>query len=604
MATLNVIYKISADISGLQKGVDQTAQSTERMATQMEGLQGSAMRAGAALLGAFSATAVISAVVSLGKELVADASALEFLADKTGLGVEAIQRFRSVTDEAGGSVEGLAAGLNRLQKGIIEDSAAAVQGMNRLGLSIGDFEKLDPEQQIIALGKALEGVHDPAERVAIATELMGRAGAENLPALLHMSKDLGEGVDVMSKQSVDALDEMGDATARLWRSFKANIGDSIGEAIIRQKQNWSDLQLLFSKGVNIPPIPDITKPFREAVPAALGGFSSIAAAEKALTDQVRTSITAHEKATKAIADQTAEQEKWAAQSAGLERHVRDQVMLMHDLKDAFGTTDIEVRNLTSTTLPQYQIALDQVGQSAQVTISHTESLAKTLADFFTNIPKGLGAIQEDLSKTLAHLFGASPDSVFTSIISGGLNFVFGPVGGLLVSIIQQGMTAALGIVWDGLKKIGSALKSFFSPGSRFENDPNGPFAAAAALGLTPGMTSGTGIDSGEPSYGSLGGLVTNRGIQYLASGTSSLFKPVGMDTVPAMLSPGEMVLSREKANQHLNRSNNVVDFSEMKRLREEFGSLKATLVEQGMRQPERIALAVRDAVVQANARRR
>lgn len=53
-------------------------------------------------------------------------------------------------------------------------------------------------------------------------------------------------------------------------------------------------------------------------------------------------------------------------------------------------------------------------------------------------------------------------------------------------------------------------------------------------------------DPGPPqgSYGSRGGLVTASGIQYLAGGGHVLaFRPRGTDTVPAMLTPGERVLS-------------------------------------------------------------
>jgi hypothetical protein len=48
-----------------------------------------------------------------------------------------------------------------------------------------------------------------------------------------------------------------------------------------------------------------------------------------------------------------------------------------------------------------------------------------------------------------------------------------------------------------------------------------------------------------PSYGAQGGLVGPRGIQYFPTGGTVLpFAPRGSDTVPAMLTPGEGVLSR------------------------------------------------------------
>jgi hypothetical protein len=64
-------------------------------------------------------------------------------------------------------------------------------------------------------------------------------------------------------------------------------------------------------------------------------------------------------------------------------------------------------------------------------------------------------------------------------------------------------------------------------------------AAINNLPPIPGATAGT------PSYGATGGLVTPQGIQRLAGGGRVLpfYAARGTDTVPAMLTPGEQVLS-------------------------------------------------------------
>jgi hypothetical protein len=51
------------------------------------------------------------------------------------------------------------------------------------------------------------------------------------------------------------------------------------------------------------------------------------------------------------------------------------------------------------------------------------------------------------------------------------------------------------------------------------------------------------VEGGNVSHAALGGRVTQHGVQYLAAGGPA-FAPMGTDTVPAMLTPGEFVLNR------------------------------------------------------------
>jgi hypothetical protein len=52
-----------------------------------------------------------------------------------------------------------------------------------------------------------------------------------------------------------------------------------------------------------------------------------------------------------------------------------------------------------------------------------------------------------------------------------------------------------------------------------------------------------------PEYAATGGRVSSTGVQYLAEG-GPVFQPRGTDTVPAMLTPGERVLSVEQNNRY------------------------------------------------------
>jgi hypothetical protein len=106
-----------------------------------------------------------------------------------------------------------------------------------------------------------------------------------------------------------------------------------------------------------------------------------------------------------------------------------------------------------------------------------------------------------------------------------------------------------------------------------------------------------------------GGLVTSQGVaQYLGTGGRVLsFFPRGTDTVPAMLTPGERVLSVKQTRAFdaagglgaLQGRGTVVDFAA---LRAEILGLRQQLATDARRAPDRLAIAVRDALLQ-NGRR-
>ncbi len=260
MSNFDIIYRIATDLSGLNQGVQDTAKATEQIDSKLQSLTTSAASVGKALGIAFGAAEILQGVISLGREILADADALEKMHDKTGISEEGLQRLRVVGDEAGNTLEELAGSVNKFQKRL-EDHTAD-EGLRSLGLSVQFIKSLNPDEQFLAIGKALEGIDDPARRVAIAVELFGKSGAEVLPSLLHASNDLKDGVTVTSSESVKALDALGDAFTRMWRNAKSALAEEVGQELIRWQQGtvkWKEILAGLGVGGGTPDLPSAPK---------------------------------------------------------------------------------------------------------------------------------------------------------------------------------------------------------------------------------------------------------------------------------------------------------------------------------------------------------
>jgi hypothetical protein len=105
-------------------------------------------------------------------------------------------------------------------------------------------------------------------------------------------------------------------------------------------------------------------------------------------------------------------------------------------------------------------------------------------------------------------------------------------------------------------------------------------------------------------YGSTGGMVTAHGIQYFGAGGTVLpFRPMGTDTVPAMLTPGEMVLTRSQQRALASSRGSVVDFSEMKTELQALRKAQAEQTAWARRLPAQLTAALTSALQQSRVGR-
>ena len=187
---------------------------------------------GSAVTGAV--TGVTSFALSVGEEL----DALNDVANRTGVGVEALQAYARAAADTGVSVESFA---KQIQKLTINIGAAtldekAQKKFEDLGIVFEELKAATPEKQFEQVVDAISRIADPAERAATAVKFFGKGGIElgelftlGPGALTTMREEaiaLGQVVDA---DAVKAIDNMNDSFAAVYATVKGLTGAILGE---------------------------------------------------------------------------------------------------------------------------------------------------------------------------------------------------------------------------------------------------------------------------------------------------------------------------------------------------------------------------------------
>lgn len=173
-----------------------------------EALGGTATAA-VGVVGAIAAVAV--GMYELAEKAAAVGGEINDMSEKTGISVPALSALKGAAEIAGSSLEQVSNAVFKLQQNIGEDSEKVATGFSRIGLSLDEIKKLQPDQQFIAIAHAIKATEDPATRAAAAVEIFGKQGRDLLPLmmkpldeLVNKSKELGL---VWSEEDAAAAEE-------------------------------------------------------------------------------------------------------------------------------------------------------------------------------------------------------------------------------------------------------------------------------------------------------------------------------------------------------------------------------------------------------------
>jgi hypothetical protein len=233
----NLVARITADSRGFQQGI---------------GGAKSALSSLGALLPAVS----VGAVGAFVKSTIDGADALRDMAIRTNTSTEFLSQMQYAAGQTGVRFETLTASLTRMQSNLVQISRSdkALDVLAQMGIDVKAILALDPEQQFLAIGAALESIQDPALRTNAAIKLFGRSGAE----LTQLFAEGAGGIAAMRAEAdrfgvtigtgaADAADRANDALGRLKAAFAGLTGGLVREYL----PAIADFVELFARGVPI-----------------------------------------------------------------------------------------------------------------------------------------------------------------------------------------------------------------------------------------------------------------------------------------------------------------------------------------------------------------
>tara|TARA_X000001382_G_scaffold117708_1_gene97513 strand:+ start:536 stop:2317 length:1782 start_codon:yes stop_codon:yes gene_type:complete len=235
MANFSLLAKLGLDSKGFQKGLSKAKSGVSRFGKSVLNASNKLAKMG---LGAAAAGFAL-----LSKNAIALGSELSDIAANTGFATKEFQVFRGALIDAGGSTTSMEKAIVAMQKAVVQGSEGLttyIRGFDRLGLNIDDIKAMKPEDQFVAIGKAIAGAENQQEALTSAVEIFGQRNAGRLIEVFKrldsegygkMAKDIEKTYGIMDAETQKALDKAADTIERFKNKATIRVGELIaGEA--------------------------------------------------------------------------------------------------------------------------------------------------------------------------------------------------------------------------------------------------------------------------------------------------------------------------------------------------------------------------------------
>lgn len=242
-----------------------------------------------------AAVGAVSDLVSFGKSVADELDALNDIANRTGVSVEALQAYGAAAKLAGIDSEAFAKSLQKLTINIGKATGdeKAQKAFRELGIAFDELKAKSPAEQFEMVADALANISDPAERAAAAVKLFGKGGIELGPlftdgpgAMKAMREEAEKLGYVVSKDGVEAIARMNDSIDKVFMTFKAIVAQVVSKLapVVEEMANNLLKAVGSMGGENIANV--ISRVLLDAVDFLAGAFLRLAQFLDALVQRI------------------------------------------------------------------------------------------------------------------------------------------------------------------------------------------------------------------------------------------------------------------------------------------------------------------------------
>ena len=211
--------QLQVDTRQAQQAVEDLKKKVDEAGAAFTTMRNAILAAGAAIAAGFTA-AVASAINSVGD--------LVDMSKSIGISAKEFDILARSAALAGVDIDELRSAMQRLQVNGIEainkGSGPAIDAFRKLGLEVQDISKLPADQQLAKITEALRGIEDPAQRSALAVDLLGKSGPrllEAADATNRIRQEMQAMGLALSDLDFAAIDQAGDSLDELKGIFSA-----------------------------------------------------------------------------------------------------------------------------------------------------------------------------------------------------------------------------------------------------------------------------------------------------------------------------------------------------------------------------------------------
>lgn len=163
--------------------------------------------------------------------------ALSDIAAQTGIAAGKAYELQQQLQDNGIAAEEFSGIINKMQKTLA--APAGKKAITDLGLSFAEVSKMTPDQQFVAIGKAIGKISDPTKKTAAAMSVFGKSGADLLASFTdsafgNADTTLSKQADILNRdaETFDAAsDRLGKVTRPL-KGFFLGVASTIAKSLL------------------------------------------------------------------------------------------------------------------------------------------------------------------------------------------------------------------------------------------------------------------------------------------------------------------------------------------------------------------------------------